>query len=66
VAYLPRIELEDERLRESHGVTTLDFEEPRQFSHSTKLCGGAPTPFVISLQLFSLTPHLGSSVATTI
>jgi hypothetical protein len=37
VAYLPRIELEDERLRESHGVTTLDFEEPRQFSVSELL-----------------------------
>src|SRR5262245_16955234 len=24
-------------------------------SHSTELCGGAPTPFVISLQLCSLT-----------
>src|SRR5215831_3579171 len=31
----------------------------QKFSHSTELCGRAPTPCVISLQLCSLTPILG-------
>jgi len=41
------------------GATTVWFTINQKLPHSTEFSGGAPPPFVIPLQLCSLTPILG-------
>src|SRR5215831_13003761 len=52
--------IDDTLLHEiAHALVGKAHGHDQVWPHSTELCGGAPTPFVIPLQLCSLTPILG-------
>src|SRR5215469_9642441 len=45
--------------QDAHPLYRLSTASKQKISHSPELCGRTPTPVVIPLQLFSLTPILG-------